>query len=80
MWVKAYVGITGQTIYNYIYIPDGNYYFDNLISYINGPESLKSPQLARTPMSIFFDLTVLIIMDKIGENHDSMWNRHSNLE
>ena len=56
MWVKAYVGITGQTIYNYIYIPDGNYYFDNLINYINGPESLKSPQLARTPMSIFFDL------------------------
>ena len=31
-------------------------------------------------LGIFFDLVVLKIMDKVGENHDSMWNRHSNLE
>ena len=31
-------------------------------------------------LGIFFDAVVLQIMDKIGENHDSMWNRHSNLE
>ena len=56
MWVKVYIGITGQFIYNYIFIPEGNYYFDNLITYINGSDCLRSPQLARTPMSIFFDL------------------------
>lgn len=31
-------------------------------------------------LGVFFDLVVLKIMDKMGENHDSMWNRHSNLE
>jgi 6-phospho-3-hexuloisomerase len=31
-------------------------------------------------LGIFFDIVVLKIMNKIGENHDSMWNRHSNLE
>jgi hypothetical protein len=58
MWVKCYVGLLGINIYNYIFIPDGNYYFDNLINYINGIECLKSPLLARTPLSIFFDLNI----------------------
>lgn len=31
-------------------------------------------------LGLFFDATTLKIMDKIGENHDSMWARHSNLE
>ena len=56
MWIKCHIGITNKDIYNYIYIPDGNYYFDNLINYINGIECLKSPALAQTPLSIFFDL------------------------
>ena len=56
MWVKCHIGILGIDIYNYIFIPDGNYYFDNLINYINSIECLKSPELARTPLSIFFDL------------------------
>ena len=56
MWIRCHIGITNTDIYNYIFIPDGNYYFDNLISYINGIECLKSPELAQTPLSIFFDL------------------------
>ena len=31
-------------------------------------------------LAILFDAIVLKIMDKIGENHESMWKRHSNLE
>jgi hypothetical protein len=56
MWIKCHIGTTNEDIYNYIFIPDGNYYFDNLINYINGIECLKSPALAQTPLSIFFDL------------------------
>lgn len=29
---------------------------------------------------IFFDLLVLLLMKELGENHDTMWSRHSNLE
>lgn len=29
---------------------------------------------------IFFDALVLILMNKMGESHDTMWARHSNLE
>jgi 6-phospho-3-hexuloisomerase len=29
---------------------------------------------------IFFDALVLVLMEKIGETHQSMWARHSNLE
>jgi hypothetical protein len=56
MWIKCHIGLTNEDIYNYIFIPDGNYYFDNLINYINGIECLKSPLLSQTPLSIFFDL------------------------
>jgi 6-phospho-3-hexuloisomerase len=31
-------------------------------------------------LSILFDAIVLYIMEQTGETHDSMWNRHSNLE
>ena len=56
MWIKAHVGVIDTDIYNYIHIPDGNYYFDNLITYINGSAGFSSIKLARTPMSIKFDL------------------------
>jgi hypothetical protein len=56
MWIKAHVGVIDTDIYNYIHIPDGNYYFDNLITYINGSAGFSSVKLARTPMSIKFDL------------------------
>jgi hypothetical protein len=56
MWIKVHVGLTDQDIYNYIHIPDGNYYFDNLITYINGSSGFSSIKLARTPLSIKFDL------------------------
>jgi hypothetical protein len=55
-WIKVHVGLTDQDIYNYIHIPDGNYYFDNLITYINGSSGFSSVKLARTPLSINFDL------------------------
>ena len=56
MWIKVHVGLTDQDIYNYIHIPDGNYYFDNLITYINGSKGFSSTKLARTPLGIYFDL------------------------
>jgi hypothetical protein len=56
MWLKVHVGLTDQDIYNYIHIPDGNYYFDNLITYINGSNGFSSIKLARTPLAINFDL------------------------
>jgi len=56
MWFKVHVGLTNQYIYNYIHIPDGNYYFDNLITYINSSSGFSSVKLARTPLSIKFDL------------------------
>ena len=31
-------------------------------------------------LGIFFDAVCLNLMEKMGENHDSMWARHSNLE
>lgn len=31
-------------------------------------------------LGIFFDAVVLEIMEKTGETHDTMWERHSNLE
>ena len=31
-------------------------------------------------LAILFDAIVLKIMDRIGESHESMWKRHSNLE
>ena len=31
-------------------------------------------------LAILFDAIVLFIMEKTGETHETMWNRHSNLE
>lgn len=31
-------------------------------------------------LGIFFDALVLMLMEKMGETHDTMWSRHSNLE
>ena len=31
-------------------------------------------------LGLFFDAVSLKLMDKLGENHDTMWARHSNLE
>lgn len=31
-------------------------------------------------LGLFFDGIVLLLMDKMGETHDTMWARHSNLE
>jgi 6-phospho-3-hexuloisomerase len=31
-------------------------------------------------LGIFFDAVVLKLMETMGETHDTMWNRHSNLE
>ena len=31
-------------------------------------------------LGLLFDSIVLMIMDETGETHDTMWNRHSNLE
>jgi 6-phospho-3-hexuloisomerase len=31
-------------------------------------------------LGLFFDAVSLKLMDKMGENHDTMWARHSNLE
>ncbi len=47
-------------------------------------EGLKSIQpmtsLNEQSLGILFDAIVLEIMEKTNETHDSMWNRHSNLE
>ena len=31
-------------------------------------------------LGLFFDAVSLMLMHKMGENHDTMWARHSNLE
>lgn len=31
-------------------------------------------------LQLFFDTTTLLLMDRLKESHDSMWQRHSNLE
>lgn len=31
-------------------------------------------------LSVFFDAVVLSLMERMGETHDTMWTRHSNLE
>ena len=47
-------------------------------------EGLKSIQpmttLNEQALGILFDSIVLELMEKTGETHDTMWNRHSNLE
>lgn len=62
----------------------------NIVVKINAPSKTKAVEnfISVQPMTtlneqclnIFFDAIVLKLMDKMGENHDSMWKRHSNLE
>lgn len=56
----------------------------NAPSKTNQIDNIKSIQpmttLNEQCLSIFFDCIVLQLMDNMGETHDTMWNRHSNLE
>jgi hypothetical protein len=62
MWVKYTATIPGangsnditNTYYIYIHIPDSNYYFSDLITYINGENCLAA--LNSSPLRILFDL------------------------
>ena len=48
---------------------------------IDGFESIQPmTTLNEQSLAILFDSITLQIMERTGENHDSMWNRHSNLE
>jgi 6-phospho-3-hexuloisomerase len=48
---------------------------------VNGRKSVQPmTTLNEQCLSLFFDSVVLLLMDKMNENHDSMWKRHSNLE
>ena len=62
---------------------------DNCVK-LNAPSKTKSVDgfksvqpmttLNEQCLSVFFDAVVLILMDKLDESHDTMWERHSNLE
>lgn len=62
----------------------------NLIVEVKAPskvkavKGLKSVQpmttLNEQSLAILFDALVLRLMDEMGETHDTMWGRHSNLE
>ena len=41
MWIKTHVVSTNETYYNYIFIEEGNYYFSDLINYIQGSSGLR---------------------------------------
>jgi hypothetical protein len=59
MWVKYIITELNneiKTYYIYVFIPDSNYYFNDLITYINSTSCLLSTELTGTPLSIFFDL------------------------
>lgn len=48
---------------------------------INGLVSIQPmTTLNEQSLGIFFDTVVLLLMEKMGESHDTMWARHSNLE
>jgi hypothetical protein len=53
MWIKVYK-TNGAVIYYYLFIPDKNYYYDDLISYIN--IVLGSVDFSETSLTISFDL------------------------
>jgi hypothetical protein len=56
MWIKLNL-TNGTYVYYYIFIPDGNYYYDDLISYINSSECLTKLIFNAYPLiSISFDL------------------------
>lgn len=62
----------------------------NTVVKITAPSKTKSVEgfISIQPMTtlneqclgLFFDAVSLKLMDKMGENHDTMWARHSNLE
>lgn len=62
----------------------------DVIAKVNAPSKTKPIEgfLSIQPMTtlneqclgIFFDAVVLLLMEKMGETHDTMWARHSNLE
>ena len=57
MWIKININ-DGTYVYYYVFIPDGNYYYDDLITYINGPECLGAFDLVGLPIiTIEFDLS-----------------------
>jgi 6-phospho-3-hexuloisomerase len=53
----------------------------NKVRKVNGFSS-KQPMttLNEQCLGIFFDALVLLLMEKMGETHETMWKRHSNLE
>ena len=56
MWIKLNI-VNGQSVYFYVFIPDGNYYYDDLIAYINGSNCLTQFDFFAYPtVSITFDL------------------------
>ena len=56
MWIKININ-DGSYVYYYVFIPDGNYYYDDLITYINGAECLGAFALVGLPLiTIEFDL------------------------
>ena len=54
MWIKSYISVTNAYFYNYLFIPDGNYYFDDLIQFLNSTDGLGA--FTFTPLVISFDL------------------------
>lgn len=57
---------------------------------VNAPSKIKIEEgftsiqpmttLNEQSLALLFDAIVLYMMEKTGETHDTMWNRHSNLE
>jgi 6-phospho-3-hexuloisomerase len=48
---------------------------------VDGFESVQPmTTLNEQCLHIFFDTLTLLMMEKLNENHDTMWRRHSNLE
>jgi hypothetical protein len=58
LWIKytTTTNLSRNAYYIYVYIPDGNYYVNDLISYMNSTLCLKKPELSATPISILLDL------------------------
>jgi hypothetical protein len=56
MWIKLNI-VNGQSVYYYVFIPDGNYYYDDLIAYINSSACLTQLDFYAYPIiNITFDL------------------------
>ena len=64
--------------------------YGNVVVKINAPSKTKTVEnfVSNQPMTtlneqclgLFFDALTLRLMDEMGETHDTMWERHSNLE